>query len=71
MGLVDYQCRQLLHERYLRINPILPVPIGLDGLDQVPTMKSLAVQYDLEDARAWLKKNFSPPRKSATPRPAS
>jgi len=71
MGLVDYQCRQLLHERYLRINPILPVPIGLDGLDQVPTMKSLAVQYDLEDARAWLKKNFSPSRKSATPRPAS
>ena len=23
-------------------------------------MKSLAVQYDLEDARAWLKRNFKP-----------
>jgi patatin-like phospholipase/acyl hydrolase len=60
MGLADYQCKQLLHNRYLRINPVLPLPIGLDGLDQVPTMKSLAVQYDLQEARTWLKRNFKP-----------
>ena len=63
MGLADYQCRQLLHNHYLRINPVLPVPIGLDGLDQVPMMKSLASQFDLEDARAWLKRNFKPAKK--------
>jgi patatin-like phospholipase/acyl hydrolase len=63
MGLADYQCRQLLHQRYLRVNPILPVPIGLDGLDQVPMMKSLAAQFDLEEARKWLKRNFKPARR--------
>jgi patatin-like phospholipase/acyl hydrolase len=66
MGLADYQCKQLLHNRYLRINPVLPVPVGLDGLDQVPMMKSLAVQYDLQEARTWVKRNFKPPTK--TPR---
>ncbi|MGW8250921.1 MAG: patatin-like phospholipase family protein [Anaerolineales bacterium] len=60
MGLADYQCRQLLHRRYLRINPVLPMPIGLDGVDQVPVMKSLAMQFDLEEARKWLKRNFKP-----------
>jgi uncharacterized protein len=60
MGLADYQCKQLLHNRYLRVNPVLPVPIGLDGLDQVPLMKSLAVQFDLQEARTWLKRNFKP-----------
>jgi patatin-like phospholipase/acyl hydrolase len=65
MGLADYQCKQLLHNRYLRINPVLPLPIGLDGLDQVPTMKSLAVQYDLQEARTWLKRNFKPAKTTA------
>jgi patatin-like phospholipase/acyl hydrolase len=57
-GLADYQCRQILRNRYMRVNPVLPVPIGLDGLDQVPMMKSLAAQFDLEKERVWLKKNF-------------
>jgi patatin-like phospholipase/acyl hydrolase len=65
MGLADYQCKQLLLNHYLRINPVLPVPVGLDGLDQVPMMKSLAVQFDLEEARAWLKRNFKPQTKSS------
>jgi patatin-like phospholipase/acyl hydrolase len=65
MGLADYQCKQLLQNHYLRINPVLPVPVGLDGLDQVPMMKSLAVQFDLQDARAWLKRNFKPQKKTS------
>ncbi len=60
MGLVDYQCRQILRNHYVRINPVLPVPIGLDGLEQIPLMKTLATQFDLGDARSWLKKNFRP-----------
>jgi uncharacterized protein len=58
MGLADYQCRQLLRKHYIRVNPVLPVPIGLDGLDQVPLMKTLASQFDLEEPRTWLKKNY-------------
>lgn len=64
MGVADYQCRQLLHKRYLRVNPVLPVPIGLDGLDQIPLMKTLAFEYDLGKAREWIKRNFRAPRKT-------
>ena len=60
MGLVDYQCRQLLGAQYIRVNPVLPLQIGLDGVDQIDLMKSLASQFDLSDATAWLKKNFRP-----------
>jgi len=64
-GLVDYQCRQLLGNKYLRINPVLPLEIGLDGVDQIPLMKSLASQFDLGDAIPWVKRNF---KKQAAPK---
>lgn len=60
MGLADYQCRQLLGRRYHRLNPVLPVPIGLDDVGQIPLMKTIASQYDLGEARTWLKRNFRP-----------
>jgi hypothetical protein len=58
MGLADYQCRQLLGSYYMRVNPVLPVEIGLDGVDQIPMMKNLASQFDLSDAVSWLKRYF-------------
>jgi patatin-like phospholipase/acyl hydrolase len=58
VGLADYQCRQALHKRYIRINPYLPVPIGLDGTDQIDLMKNLASVIDLSEATAWVKRNF-------------
>ncbi len=64
-GLADYQCRQLLGNRYMRINPVLPLEIGLDGVDQIPLMTSLASQFDLGDAIPWVKKNF---KKQAAPK---
>ncbi len=57
-GLADYQCRQLLGSNYIRVNPVLPVEIGLDGVDQIPMMKNLASQFDLSDAVSWLKRYF-------------
>jgi patatin-like phospholipase/acyl hydrolase len=57
-GLADYQCRQALGEQYLRLNPVLPIPIGLDGLKEVPAMKEIAKNQDLSDVVKWLKSNF-------------
>lgn len=62
-GLADYQCRQLLGSYYVRVNPLLPVEIGLDGVDQIPMMKNLASQFDLNDAVSWLKRYFRPVKK--------
>ena len=58
MGLADYQCRQLMGSYYIRVNPVLPIEIGLDGVDQIPLMKNLAYQFDLSAAVAWLKRYF-------------
>jgi patatin-like phospholipase/acyl hydrolase len=58
MGLADYQCRQLLGSRYMRVNLVLPMEIGLDGVKQIPLMKTLASQFDLSQAISWLKRNF-------------
>lgn len=59
VGLADYQCRQILGKHYIRVNPILPVPIGLERVDQIPLMKEIAVKEDLSKAVAWLKSYFT------------
>ncbi len=58
VGLADYQCRQILGRHYTRVNPALPLEIGLDSVDQIDLMKTLASQFDLQEAFAWLKRNF-------------
>jgi patatin-like phospholipase/acyl hydrolase len=58
VGLVDYQCRQLLGTHYQRVNPVLPVEIGLDGVDQIPLMKTLVSEFDMSQAITWVKRYF-------------
>jgi hypothetical protein len=58
VGLVHYQCLQLLGERYLRINPILPTPIGMDEVDQIPLLKEVAEMLNLDYAIEWLKRYY-------------
>lgn len=58
MGVADFQCRQILGKRYLRLDPVLTEEIGLDGVDKIETMRILASQYDLSAAIPWLKCNF-------------
>ena len=57
-GVADYQSRQILGDHYLRINPVLPVPIDLDRVDQIPLLKDIAGQVDLDPAIHWLQKYF-------------
>ena len=57
-GLADYQCRQTLNQHYFRLNPALPIPIGLDGLKEVPVMKDIASRADLSEAVQWLKSYY-------------
>jgi patatin-like phospholipase/acyl hydrolase len=56
--LADYQCRQILSQRYLRINPRLPEEIDMDAVAKMPLMVQIASQVDLDTAVEWLKKNF-------------
>jgi len=59
-GLADYQCRQLLGERYFRLNPLLPAPIGMDRVDHIPALKRIAAQTSLIQTMDWVKKYFLP-----------
>jgi len=59
-GLADYQCQQLLGDRYLRINPLLPAPIGMDRVDKIPVLETIAQQADLKEAIDWIKRYFQP-----------
>jgi patatin-like phospholipase/acyl hydrolase len=58
VGLADYQCKQILGERYLRINPTLPKPIGLEEVSQIPLLKEVAEKANLDDAIRWLKRYY-------------
>ncbi|HEX6303681.1 MAG TPA: patatin-like phospholipase family protein [Anaerolineales bacterium] len=57
-GLADYQSRQILGERYLRVNPVLPVPIDLDGVEQIPLLQDIANQVDIQPTLDWLNIHF-------------
>jgi uncharacterized protein len=57
-GLADYQSRQILGERYLRVNPVLPVPIDLDGVEQIPLLQDIANQVDIQPTLEWLNIHF-------------
>ena len=52
------QAARLLGRRYQRIDPVLPEPIDLGDLAQIPRLKELAARVDIRPAVTWLKKNF-------------
>lgn len=56
--MVDYQCRQVLDHQYLRINPVLPKPIGLGSVKYIPDLLAAADQVDLEPILPWIEENF-------------
>jgi patatin-like phospholipase/acyl hydrolase len=55
----DYQCRQVLDERYMRVNPILPGPIGLDDVNQIPLLEEIGEIENLLPAVHWLRSYFA------------
>jgi uncharacterized protein len=58
VNLADYQCRQLLGSRYLRINPIMHQPVNLDDVKNVPFLLELADLEPLEAQVRWLKRYY-------------
>ena len=57
-GLADYQCRQFLQERYLRLNPFLPKQMGMDEISQISLLKTIGMETDITDAVHWITKYF-------------
>jgi len=58
VSVVDYQCRQILQDCYLRINPPLPIPIGLGSITNIPDLIDLAGSIDISGAVEWVSQYF-------------
>jgi len=56
MGIADYQCRQILRDRYRRLAPAFPpgVNIRIDEWQRAQDLVDFADQADLGDVAAWL-----------------
>lgn len=57
-GLADYQCRQFLGKRYLRINPRLPEPIGMDAVNRISLLQTLGSEFNLDAEQVWVEQFF-------------
>ena len=57
-GIADYQCRQMLQDRYHRIAPVFPagVTVELDAVDKIPYMIGFAEAWPIKDTVKWLMK---------------
>jgi uncharacterized protein len=61
-GIADYQCRQILGDRYYRLGPVFPsgVTVPMDGIDKIPYMIEFAAALPIEETVAWLQKAWIP-----------
>lgn len=59
-GIADYQCRQILRERYFRLAPLFPAgtAVAMDAVAQGPFMVEFAQAVDLADAGLWLRTHW-------------
>jgi uncharacterized protein len=57
VGVADFQCQQLLGNRYCRVEPVFPADksFPMDDVSKVVDLIELAQQFDLTSTIAWLK----------------
>jgi uncharacterized protein len=56
VGVADFECRQLLGNRYCRVEPIFPAgkSFPMDDVSKIVDLMDLANSFDLTNAVAWL-----------------
>ena len=59
-GIADYQCHQMLRDRYLRLAPFFPpdVSIPLDDVQKIPYMIQFAEGLDLRPTIRWMERSW-------------
>ena len=60
-GIADYQCRQILHNRYFRFEPVFPPKrkVDMDDVKKIPYMIEFAESLSLDETIAWLRKHWT------------
>ena len=62
-GVADFQCRQILGPRYMRLNVLFQKPVSLDSIAEIPYMVELADVEDINDTKKWFNKYYQNPQK--------
>jgi patatin-like phospholipase/acyl hydrolase len=59
-GIADYQCHQILRDRYHRLAPVFPpqVSIPMDGVKKIPYMIQFAEGLDLRKTISWMRRHW-------------
>jgi patatin-like phospholipase/acyl hydrolase len=59
-GIADYQCRQILKDRYCRLAPTFPpgTSIPMDAVDKIPSMVRFAGSVDLTATVRWIESRW-------------
>jgi patatin-like phospholipase/acyl hydrolase len=59
-GIADYQCSQMLRDRYHRLAPVFPpdVSIPMDGVKKIPYMIDFAGNLRLHETVDWMKTHW-------------
>lgn len=62
-SIADYQCYQMLRERYHRLAPIFPegVNLPLDAVDGIPFMVDFAEAWPIDETIDWLLQTWNAP----------
>jgi hypothetical protein len=59
-GIADYQCRQMLRNRYHRLAPVFPpeVSVQMDEVKKIPYMIQFAEGLDLRPTVRWMRRHW-------------
>ncbi|MCW8985381.1 MAG: patatin-like phospholipase family protein [Thermoanaerobaculales bacterium] len=62
-GIADYQCQQMLRNRYHRLAPVFPpdVSIPMDEVKKIPYMIQFAESLDLRQTVRWMRRHWMAP----------
>lgn len=62
VGIADFQCAQLLNERYMRFSPVLPARLNveLDGVHRVEDLYTFARTVSIEPLVEWIQTTWRP-----------
>jgi len=59
-GIADYQCSQMLRDRYHRLAPVFPpdISIPMDDVAKIPYMMDFAEDLDLSSTVRWMSRHW-------------
>lgn len=67
-GIADYQCHQLLGERYHRLAPVFPagVTVAMDDVKKIPYLVEFARTWPIQSTVDWLRRTWVEPARRRT-----